>query len=99
MDVINEKDVSEKIVTPALDKIANEIVPAIERALQRQVEAAMSRVAVVLADGLGALQSTADRLRDGVRADLDALDGWTVEIGEIRIPPISIRLTKPKEPQ
>lgn len=96
MDFLNEKALFQDTLRPALDKVDQETIPAVERALQRQVEAAAAQLAGIVAGALEGLQAAGEKLLADARREIAALDGWAVEIGEIRIPPISIRLTGPK---
>lgn len=62
MDFINETDVFNKIVSPAIDKINNETIPTAERAIQRQVEAAAAQLNGLLTDALIAFRTSAESL-------------------------------------
>jgi hypothetical protein len=63
MNVIDEKRVKEEIIDPALNRLETVTVPAIEAALQRQIDGATGKLAVVIGGalpGLGGLLAQAD---------------------------------------
>lgn len=96
MDVLNEAQLRKEVVDPAISRLNGETIPAVQAALHAELQFATSQL-----DSLG--QSMLQGLRSSVTAALAEVssvvaqqDGWTLEIGPITIPAISIRLTKPK---
>lgn len=97
MDVLNEQQIREQIIDPALTRLNNETLPATGAALSAVLTPAIAEISNVLNGVLQGLQATADKAVADLHTEIAALDGWTVEIGPISIPPITIRLSAPKQ--
>jgi hypothetical protein len=91
MDVLNEKDIYQQIVSPLVDRINKETIPALENALAARINEATVQVSSMVAGALVGLQGIEDKANSDVKALVESLDGWQLEIA-----PITIRLTRAK---
>ena len=88
------KELSVDLINPALDKIRAETVPAIQAAVRAELNNAIGQVSNVLAGVILGIQGTEDKAAADVRTIITGLDGWKLQID---IPPITLRLSGPKE--
>jgi hypothetical protein len=91
MDVLNEKDIYQQIVSPLVDRANRETIPALEKALGERINSAIEQVSNVVAGALVGLQGIEDKANGDVKALVESLDGWQLEIA-----PITIKLTRAK---
>jgi hypothetical protein len=93
MDVLNEKDIFQQIVSPLVDRVNKETIPALENALAARLNAGMEQVSNVVAGVLVGLQGIEDKTNSDVKTLMESMDGWQLEI---TVPPITIKLKRAK---
>lgn len=94
MNAIDNEKLSSVNINPALDRLKNEIIPTLQAAMRSELNNGILQLSNVVQGALLAVQATEDKAAADVRGLLAGLDGWTLDI---TIPPITIRLTTPKE--
>ena len=94
IDALDEERIRTQIVDPALERIEKTTVPTIRAAGDELADRLVKEVSGVVNGALLGLQGIADKLVVDTAQLLAKQDGWELTI---TIPPITIRLNKPKE--
>jgi hypothetical protein len=97
MDFLNEKQIHDEIITPTLDRLQREILPALETMLADRVKAATDQLSNIVSGAVLGAQGVEDKTASDLRAIMASLDGWTLTVSmpPISIPAITLRLTAP----
>ncbi len=91
-----EKAVAEvnRQTVPQIERLLDEAVADLNNRLAANVDRAVAQLSNVVHGTLLGIQGIGDKLMAGAGQLLAAQDGWNLTI---QIPPITIRLNKPKE--
>lgn len=92
MNVINEEQVAAVIVKPALDRLENSIIPALEAAIKRRVDEALHDASNLVMITMAGVQGVENGVMEDAKKLLVMLDGWTATIA---IPVITVQLNGP----
>jgi|SRR5215471_327729 len=95
MDVIDEGKLRDQLVKPTLDRLESQTIPALQQALDHELLTAGTIVRGLVDEAVQKITTAGESLLAEARELLKEQDGWTLEIGPITIPAITIRLTKP----
>ncbi len=96
MDVINEQQFKQVIIDPMLDRLKNEIIPALEAAVQTQLDSALAKIdhiGLTAGDSVVTAASTLTEAVADLRKLVESLDGTTVTVS---VPDIVVTLHLPE---
>lgn len=94
--IINEDDLLNKLVRPALQEIQDQTIPAVRYALAVEIDRFVDEIGKVIGGLPTAIQNVGTKILSDANLTLLQQDGWTLEVHWPQ-DPIRIRLTKPKE--
>lgn len=97
---LDEQKVHSVIVDPALNRIQNDVVPAIGAMISKALGDGISQAGAIVHGAMGDVATDIGTIATaiaGVEATVKGLDGWTLTVDPILIPAITLRLSKPKE--
>lgn len=89
------------VIKAAVDQLhaaADEVVDRLNAALTVNLNSALLRSDIMLGRGADVIRAILAGTVVDLQTTIKSLDGWTMDIGPITIPPFTIRLSKPKEP-
>lgn len=94
MDVESKETISAEIAEAKA--AGQDLLQSVNQIVAAQLGAAATQLSSIVKGAILGAQAIEDKAQADLSSLVLSLDGWTVEIGPITVPAISIRLTKPK---